>query len=124
MFDAHVGWGRPGPDAAAGTCSAAGIHIEPFVEVEEARAALHLVARGVGDTVVSRVVLERISSSSGDTHLGVHAVTVQPPLYNTFAVVQRRDVQLAPATEQLTRLALELLLCNPSLLRLQRPVVS
>lgn len=119
MYDAHVGWADPDRMQLLERARLAGVTIEPFVEVEEAQAAMHLVARGVGDTVVSRAVLERIISTSGDTQLGVHAVTVEPPLYNTFAVVRRSDVQLSPATEELTRLALELMLRNPTLQRLQ-----
>ena len=34
-------------------------------------------------------------------------------MYNTFAVIHRLDVPLSPATQELTRLALELLLSKP-----------
>ncbi|HYO35346.1 MAG TPA: hypothetical protein VER97_04670 [Geodermatophilus sp.] len=78
----------------------------------QAQAALHLVARGVGDTVISRAIAHRGIHTE---HLPVHATSSDPPLYNTFAVVRRRGVQLSPATEELRRLALDLLVRNATL---------
>ncbi len=118
FYDAHVGGADPDRLQLAERAQLAGVRLEPFVEVEQAAAALHLVARGVGDSYVSRAVAERTADVE---HLPVHTASFDPPLYNTFAVVRRRGVQLSPATEELTRLALELLLRNPSLTH-RRPV--
>lgn len=114
LYDAHVGWADPDRAQLAERAQLAGVRIEPWIEVEQAEAALHLAARGVGDTLVSRAVVDRAVSSE---QLPVHTVSFDPPIYNTFALVRRRDVPLSPATEELTRLALDLLLRNRTLER-------
>lgn len=73
-------------------------------------------ARGVGDTLVSRAVIDRAAANGA---LPVHTISMDPPLYDTFAVVRRRDVGLSPATEELTRLAVDLLLRNRTLERVR-----
>jgi DNA-binding transcriptional LysR family regulator len=110
LYDAYVGWADPDRMQLAERAQLAGVRIEPFMEVEHAQAALHLVASGVGDTFASRTVAEH--SIEAD-HLQVHTVEFDPPMYNTFAVIRRLDVPLSPATQELTRLALELLLSKP-----------
>lgn len=112
LYDAHVGWSDPDRMQLADRAQLAGVRIEPFMEVEHAQAALHLVASGVGDTFVSRTVAEHTIQAD---HLQVHTVAFDPPFYNTFAVIRRLDVPLSPATQELTRLALELLLSKPDL---------
>jgi DNA-binding transcriptional LysR family regulator len=112
FYDAHVGWADPDRLQLAERAQLAGVRLEPFIEVEQAQAALHLVARGVGDTFISRAIAHRGIHTE---HLPVHTTSFDPPLYNTFAVVRRRGVQLSPATEELRRLALDLLLRNPTL---------
>lgn len=117
LYDAHVGWADPDRRQLAERARLAGIRLEPFIEVEQAQAALHLASRGVGDTLISRALAEHISRTE---QMQVHTTTFDPPLYNTFAVIRRRNVPLSPATRELTRLALSLLLRNPTLERLGR----
>lgn len=116
LYDAHVGWADPDRAQLAERAQLAGVRIDPWIEVELAEAALHLAARGVGDTLVSRAVVDHAVTGE---RLLVHTTSVDPPIYNTFAVIRRRDVPLSPATEELTRLALDLLLRNRTLERLR-----
>ncbi|SFO99435.1 LysR family transcriptional regulator [Amycolatopsis rubida] len=126
FYDAHAGNADPDRLQLAERAQLAGVRLEPFVEVEQAPAALHLVSRGVGDTFLSRAVAERLIRTEG---LRLHTTTFDPPLHNTFALVRRAHARLSPATEELARLAVDLLLRNPTLehrrpLRAQGPPVS
>ena len=78
----------------------AGVTIEPDVEVEYLTAALDLAARGVGDTVAPRFVV--IGRGYG-RRLG--SVAFDPPLYDTFAFITRRNAHLSPATRALIAIA-------------------
>ncbi|MDQ0380335.1 LysR family transcriptional regulator [Amycolatopsis thermophila] len=118
FYDAHVGWSDPDRLQLAERAQVAGVRLEPFIEVEQAQAALHLVARGVGDTFLSRAVAERLIRTEG---LHLHTTTFDPPLHNTFALIRRRHTQLSPATSELARLAVDLLLTN-SMLDQRRPL--
>lgn len=79
---------------------AAGVTIEPDIEVEYLTAALDLAARGLGDTVAPRFVV--IGRGYG-RKLG--SVSFDPPLYYTFAFVTRRNAHLSPATRALIAIA-------------------
>jgi DNA-binding transcriptional LysR family regulator len=79
---------------------AAGVTIEPDVEVEYLTAALDLAARGLGDTVAPRFVV--IGRGYG-RRLG--SVPFDPPLYDTFAFITRRNAHLSPATRALIAIA-------------------
>ena len=74
----------------------AGVVLEPQIEVEYMTAALELAARGLGDTVAPRTMLSahRLGSASLD-----------PPLFNTFAFITRRDAHLSPTTRAFMALA-------------------
>ncbi|MEV6623036.1 LysR family transcriptional regulator [Amycolatopsis sp. NPDC051106] len=111
-YDAHAGWADPDRLQLAERAQLAGVRLEPVIEVEQAQAALHLVARGVGDTYLSRAVAERLLRTEG---LRLHTTTFDPPLHNTFALVRRQHTQLSPATAELARLAVDLLLRNSTL---------
>ena len=78
----------------------AGVTIRPRIEVQHANAALQLAARGVGDTLVTRALLDALGYRDD---LG--AVSLDPPLYETFAFIQRRNARLSPATRALMALA-------------------
>lgn len=80
----------------AARAQAAGVSIEPDVEVEYLTAALDLAARGLGDTVAPRFVV--IGRGYG-RRLG--SVPFDPPLYDTFAFITRRNAHLSPATRAL-----------------------
>lgn len=78
----------------------AGVMLEPWIEVEYMTAALDLAARGVGDTVGSRSVLAELRYGH---RLGV--ASFDPPLYETFAFITRRNAHLSPATREFMALA-------------------
>ena len=78
----------------------AGVTITPRIEVQHANAALELAARGLGDTLVTRALLD--SLGYGDRLAGV---PLDPPLHETFAFIRRRNARLSPATRALMTLA-------------------
>lgn len=84
----------------AARAQAAGVTLEPQVEVEYLTAALDLAARGLGDTVAPRFVV--IGRGYG-RRLG--SVPFDPPLYDTFAFITRRSAHLSPATRALIQIA-------------------
>ncbi len=82
----------------------AGVSIEPAIEVELPAAAVALAARGVADAVVSRSLLAAAEQGSG---LGW--APLDPPMFETFAFVTRTGSGLSPATQEMIRMAAELL---------------
>jgi DNA-binding transcriptional LysR family regulator len=79
---------------------AAGVTVEPQIEVEYVTAALELAARGLGDTVTSRQMIR-----SRGLARRLDGVSFDPPLYDTFAFITRRNAHLSPATREFIRLA-------------------
>lgn len=75
----------------------AGLALEPVVDVEDVEVALDLTARGVGDTVAARANLRGAPRRVG-------WVPFAEPLFDTFALVWRRDARLSPATRELVAL--------------------
>jgi DNA-binding transcriptional LysR family regulator len=71
----------------------AGVKIEPLIEVEYMTAALEMAVRGLGDTLADESII-------GSRGLARRLSTVEfdPPLYETFAFVTRRNAHLSPAT--------------------------
>jgi LysR family transcriptional regulator, cyn operon transcriptional activator len=78
----------------------AGVTIRPRIEVQHANAALELAARGVGDTLVTRALLDALRY--GDR---LAAVSLDPPLHEAFAFIRRRNSRPSPATRALMTLA-------------------
>src|SRR5215208_6205664 len=78
----------------------AGVKIEPVIEVEYMTAALDLAVRGLGDTVADRAIVDARG-------LGRRLSTVpfDPPLYESFAFITRRDAHLSPATRAFIEVA-------------------
>ena len=76
------------------------MRIEPEIEVEYLTAALDLAARGLGDTIADPSVLVTRGYSRR-----LHSVSLDPPLYDTFAFVTRRNAHLSPATRAFMELA-------------------
>ncbi|QFU89461.1 LysR family transcriptional regulator [Amycolatopsis sp. YIM 10] len=105
LYDAHYGWKDPTRRQLAERAQLAGVRLAPWIEVEHVESALALTARGVGDTIVSRAVAT--SSSRPD---GVHTVPFAEPLFDTIALVRRRAEVLSPASQELARLAQQMLL--------------
>ncbi len=98
----EVRWATSDPTRRqlAERAQAAGVSIEPDVEVEFLTAALDLAARGLGDTVSPRFV---VYGRGYGRKLG--SVPFDPPLYDTFAFITRRNAHLSPATRALIEIA-------------------
>ncbi len=112
LFDAS--YAREDPTRQLDTLAqAAGVSIEPDIDVEDIEIAIELAARGFGDTLVSRGV---ISSMGRRMPRRLGWVPFAEPVYDTFAFVQRTNARLSPASRefllvaeaQLGRLAAEL----------------
>jgi DNA-binding transcriptional LysR family regulator len=78
----------------------AGVKLEPQIEVEYQTAALELAARGVGDTISPNSMV--IGRGYGRRLAGV---SFDPPLYEEFAFITRRDAHLSPGTREFMRIA-------------------
>src|ERR671912_177352 len=100
LYDARWGAVDPMRRQLAERAQRAGVRLEPDIEVEYLTAALDLAARGLGDTIADPgVVVTR-----GVTRK-LHSVSLDPPLYDTFAFVTRRNAHLSPATRAFMALA-------------------
>lgn len=104
LYDAHYGWSDPTRRQLADRALAAGVRLEPVIEVENVESALALVARGIGDTIVSRAVSQHASFPAG-----LHTAPFAERLFDTIALVQRRDSTLSPGTTELARVAMDML---------------
>jgi LysR family transcriptional regulator, cyn operon transcriptional activator len=95
-------WGDEDPTRRqlAERAQRAGVTIRPRIEVQHANAALQLAARGVGDTLVTCALLDALGYRDD-----LAAVSLDPPLHETFAFVQRRNAHLSAATRALMTLA-------------------
>jgi DNA-binding transcriptional LysR family regulator len=78
----------------------AGLRIEPQIEVEYLTAALDLAARGLGDTLCGPHVLVTRGFKAR-----LRSIALDPPMYDTFAFVTRRNAHLSPATRAFMALA-------------------
>lgn len=105
LYDAHVGWRDPTRRQLADRARLAGVKLEPWIEVEHVESALSLVARGTGDTVVSRAVV-----TSPACPAGIHTAPFADPVYDTVAFIRRENAVLSPATQEIARLARTMLL--------------
>jgi len=100
LYDARFGWQDPTRRQLLGRAQGAGVKLEPEIEVEYLEAALELAGRGLGDTVAARKIsLDRSFSRK------LRWVSFDPPLYDTFAFVTRRDAPLSPATREFVAIA-------------------
>ncbi|WP_369036517.1 MULTISPECIES: LysR family transcriptional regulator [Streptomyces] len=78
----------------------AGVSLTPAVEVESPALALALAARSIGDTVSSLPLAHALGYMDR-----LHAVSLDPPLHETFAFITRREAHVSPATRVLIELA-------------------
>lgn len=106
----EVRWGDLDPTRRQllATAQNAGVAVHPVVEVESPALALALAERGVADTVITLPLAHALRATRT-----LHWNSLDPPLYETFAFVTRRDAALSPATEVLIRLARQLLRALP-----------
>jgi DNA-binding transcriptional LysR family regulator len=100
LFDARFGADDPMRRQLRERAQQAGVKIEPQIEVEYVTAALELCARGLGDTVTSQQMIR-----SRGLARKLAGVRFEPPLYDTFAFITRRNAHLSPATREFMRLA-------------------
>jgi len=99
---ADVRWGAEDPTRRAlfERAQRAGVRIEPAIEVEAMEIAVDLVARGLGDTIVSEMVLRH-----GTIPKSLGIVPFAEPLRATLAFVSRRGSPLSAASRELVALA-------------------
>jgi len=100
LFDARWGAVDPMRRQLAERAQRAGVRIEPQIEVEYLTAALDLAARRLGDTIADPGVLVTRGYARR-----LHSVSFDPPLYDTFAFITRRNAHLSPATRAFMELA-------------------
>jgi DNA-binding transcriptional LysR family regulator len=100
LYDARYGWDDPTRRQLLERAQEAGVTLEPDIEVEYVEAALELCARGLGDTVAARA----IGVGRGFARR-VGTVSFDPPLFDAFAFIHRRNAYLSPATRAFIRLA-------------------
>lgn len=112
LYDAHAGWRDPTRRQLAERAQAAGVRLDPWIEVEHVEAALNLVARGAGDTIASRAVVAGPACPPG-----LHAAPFHPPVHDVIAFVRRAAHPLSPATREFARLARQLLVGGQGLHR-------
>ena len=95
-------WGDDDPTRRqlAARAQRAGVTLQPRIEVQQVTAALELAARGIGGTLVTRILLERL-----DHGARLSAVPLDPPLHESFAFIRRRNARPSPATRALMALA-------------------
>jgi len=104
LSDASWGADDPMRRQLAGLAQAAGVTVEPQIDVEDVEAAIDLAAQGLGDTLAGRGLLLGLEPRVPEA-LGW--VPFAEPLYDTFAFVWRRGAQLSPATRAFVSLAEE-----------------
>jgi DNA-binding transcriptional LysR family regulator len=100
LFDARWANDDPTRRQLRERAQRAGVKLEPQIEVEYQTAALDLAARGVGDTVSPNSIL--VNRGFGRKLAGV---SFDPPIYETFAFITRRDAHLSPATREFMAIA-------------------
>jgi DNA-binding transcriptional LysR family regulator len=100
LYDARWGADDPTRRQLRDRAQRAGVKLEPQIEVEYVTAALELCARGLGDTVSSASIIR--TRGYGRKLTGA---PFDPPLYDTFAFITRRNAHLSPAAREFMRLA-------------------
>ena len=75
--------------------------LQTRIDVEDVETAVELVARGLADSVVPSGALSELRPRLAPD---VHAVSLRPRAFDTFAIVHRGDAVLSPAT----RLAIDI----------------
>lgn len=116
LYDVSYSWNDPTRRQLSERAQERGLRLQPQVEVEYLEAALELVVRGVGDTMVSRAVTQ-----SSSFPRSVHVAPFEVPMYDTIAFIRRRNSVLSPAILELIELVSGLLQRRaPAADRLQR----
>jgi DNA-binding transcriptional LysR family regulator len=100
LYDARWGPVDPLRRQLAERAQRAGVRLEPQIDVEYLTAALDLTARRLGDTIADPSVLVTRGYARKLT-----TVSLDPPLYDTYAFITRRNAHLSPATRAFMELA-------------------
>jgi DNA-binding transcriptional LysR family regulator len=100
LYDARWGPVDPMRRQLAERAQRAGVRLEPQIEVEYLTAALDLAARRLGDTIADPSVLVTRGYARE-----LSSVSLDPPLYDTYAFITRRNAHLSPATREFMALA-------------------
>jgi DNA-binding transcriptional LysR family regulator len=82
----------------------AGRSLQTRIEVEDVETAVELVEQGLADSVVQRAVLDELGERLAPT---TGWVSLRPRLYDTIAVVHRRDAVLSPGAQLVIELAVQ-----------------
>lgn len=98
LYDAHYGAEDPTRRQLAARLQRRGLSLTPALEVERVETALGFVEHGLADTFAASSVLATLAPK-------LDAVSLDPPLYDTVAVVTRRTARLSPASQALLELA-------------------
>lgn len=95
-------WGEEDPTRRqlADRAQRAGVSLRPRIEVQHVHAVLEFAARGLGDTIVTGALLDALGFRDR-----LASVPLDPPLYEAFAFVKRRNTRPSPATRTLIELA-------------------
>lgn len=96
LYDVSYSWNDPTRRQLSERAQERGLRLEPLVEVEYLEAALELVKRGLGDTMVSRAVTQGTNFPRE-----IRVAPFDPPLYDTIAVIRRRNSVYSPAIREL-----------------------
>lgn len=100
LYDARFGWDDPTRRQLLERAQRAGVKLEPHIEVEYVEAALDIAARGLADTIGAQTVALGRGFSRR-----LHSAPFEPPLYDTFAFITRRDAHISPATRAFMAIA-------------------
>jgi DNA-binding transcriptional LysR family regulator len=100
LYDARWGAEDPMRRQLRERAQRAGVKIEPVIEVEYMTAALDLAVRGLGDTIADRAIVDARGLARR-----LSTVPFEPPLYENFAFITRRDAHLSPATRAFMEVA-------------------
>lgn len=109
LYDAHHGWHDPSRRQLAQEAQVKGVTLDPMIEIESVDAAVSLVANGLGETMLPRAVVR-----SPDFPDGIYTTSLEVPIYDTFALVTRKDWELSPMAQYLADLAVSMLLSTAS----------
>ncbi|BDI23204.1 LysR family transcriptional regulator [Herbiconiux sp. L3-i23] len=105
LYDAQYGSSDPTRRQLTDRAQAAGVRIDPLIEVENVDTALALVARGLGDTMVASAVTRSALFPPGLT-----TTPFAEPLHDVIALVRRERSTLSPVSQALADLATDMLL--------------
>ena len=100
LYDARWGADDPMRRQLRERAQRAGVKIELSIEVEYMTAALELAGRGLGDTIADRAIV-----ASRGLARRLQGTPFDPPLYETFAFITRRNAHLSPATRAFIEVA-------------------